>query len=81
MRLKGKVAVVTGGSRGIGRAVALQFAREGMHVAVGAVNDKAAAQAVADAIEEQGLTPPADVFMLDVSRRAAVDSSGISTSW
>jgi hypothetical protein len=52
-----------------------------MHVAVGAVNDKAAAQAVADAIEEQGLTPPADVFMLDVSRRAAVDSSGISTSW
>ena len=48
MRLKDKVALVTGGSRSIGRAIALGFAREGADVAVNYVhNEEAAADAVA----------------------------------
>lgn len=39
MRLSGKVAVVTGGSSGIGRATALTFAREGARVVVGDVRE------------------------------------------
>jgi 3-hydroxybutyrate dehydrogenase len=36
MKLENKIAVITGGGRGIGRAIALGFAREGAHVAIAA---------------------------------------------
>lgn len=50
----GKVAVVTGGSRGIGRAVSLLLAKRGYQVCLSYVSDAAAAQAVVATIEAEG---------------------------
>src|SRR5919201_2488629 len=50
MRLRNKVCIVTGAASGIGREIALVFAREGGSVAIADLN-KAAAQAVADEIK------------------------------
>lgn len=49
-----KVAIVTGGSRGIGRAVSLLLAERGYAVCLSYVSDAAAAQAVVDAITAKG---------------------------
>ncbi|MBO9198594.1 SDR family oxidoreductase [Rhizobium sp. 16-449-1b] len=49
-----KVAVVTGGSRGIGRAICLRLAKEGWSVAVGYAREKLAAEEVVEAIRAMG---------------------------
>jgi NAD(P)-dependent dehydrogenase (short-subunit alcohol dehydrogenase family) len=55
-RLDGKVALVTGASRGIGRAIALELVREGAKVALNYQSSDARAQEVADAIAKLGGT-------------------------
>lgn len=49
-----KVAIVTGGSRGIGRAVSLYFANKGCNVVINYINDDEAAKKVKEEIEAKG---------------------------
>ena len=53
-RLDGKVCIVTGSGRGIGRAVALAFAAEGAHVLVNDVDAEAAKEAANDVASQGG---------------------------
>src|SRR5258706_7424517 len=68
-RLSGKQALVTGASRGIGRAIALRLAAEGAHVAVGARKESDGAAVVAE-IEAAG--GRAVAVVLDVADAASV---------
>ncbi|MBM3246573.1 MAG: 3-oxoacyl-[acyl-carrier-protein] reductase [Candidatus Omnitrophica bacterium] len=70
MRLKDKVALVTGGARGIGRAIALSFAREGCDIAIGDVNPEAAKQAAG---EVEALGRRALPLKIDVTSYAEVE--------
>ncbi len=72
MELAGKVALVTGASRGIGRATALELARRGAKVAVNYVSNQAAAEAVAADAVATGAE--ALVVAADVGDTAAVEA-------
>jgi len=61
--LHGKVAAITGGARGIGRATAQAFVRQGMKVAIGDLDLQSAQQTAAE------LGPAAAAFRLDVTDR------------
>jgi len=67
--LKGKVAAVTGAASGLGRAMALAFADQGMHVALGDVADTSDTLAQ---IQTRGLSAVA--MKLDVSKAAEVEA-------
>lgn len=70
MRLEGKVALVTGASRGIGREIALEFAREGADVAVNYAGSEEKAREVAEEIKAMGRK--ALLVQCDVSDSQAV---------
>ena len=76
--LRGRVAVVTGGARGIGRAVALRLAEAGAHVVVNYVRHQAEAEQVARSCAEFGvktLAVRADVS--DVAAAAALAEAAL----
>lgn len=69
MFLDGKIALVTGGSRGIGRAIALRLAEEGAKVAINYAGNQTAAEEVKAIIEQHGGT--AMIVQTDVSDSTA----------
>jgi 3-oxoacyl-[acyl-carrier protein] reductase len=71
-RLDGRIALVTGGSRGIGRGIALELAREGADVAVNYRRDEEAARATVADIERLGRRAVA--LQADVAEWPAVEA-------
>jgi 3-oxoacyl-[acyl-carrier protein] reductase len=69
MRLKDKVAIITGSARGIGRATALKFAAEGAKVVVCDLDRKAVDEVVAEIVAEGG---QAIGFTVNVTDKASI---------
>ena len=76
-----RVALITGGSRGIGRAIALQLGAAGTKVAVNYLAREDAAQEVVEAITRQG--GEAMAFQGDVTRTEDVEAliKGVENAW
>ena len=70
--LKGKKAVVTGGSRGIGRAIALRFAQNGADLAIIATRESEAALETIKELTSYGIT--ARLYVCDIKDADQVDS-------
>src|SRR5918994_4546437 len=68
----GRVAVVTGGGRGIGRAVALRLANEGANVAISHRANDEAAEAAAEEVRAAGVR--CEVFRGNVASREDVEA-------
>jgi len=71
MKLKDKIAVVTGSSRGVGRAVALGLAKEGAKLVVNYTSNEKAAKEVVSSIQSMG--SEAVSIKADVAQKSVVD--------
>ena len=86
-RLAGKKAVITGGDSGIGRAVAIAFAREGADVLISYLNEDDDARETASLVEKAGrkaVLVAGDLADRSTAGRSSTErsrSSAASTSW
>lgn len=71
--LEGKVALITGGSRGIGKGVALELAKRGASVVVNYVSSEATALDVVKEIESYGNGAKSVAIQADVSKLSEID--------
>ncbi len=71
MTLKEKNVLVTGGSRGIGAAIAFEFAKKGANIALNYAGSQQAAEDTKKAIEEEGVT--CRIYQADVSELTQVE--------
>lgn len=71
--LEGKVALITGAGRGIGRGCAIELGRRGASVIVNYANSKSSADEVVKLIEETGSGAKAISIQADVSKKSEID--------
>ncbi len=85
--LKNRVAVVTGGSKGIGTAISERFGKEGMKVVINYHSDEKGAQEAADTVKKNGgdaVIVQADIGSEEGAQKlidAAVDNFGDLDIW
>jgi len=72
VRLKERVALITGSSRGVGKAIALAYAKEGASVVVNYTSNQTAAEEVVKEIKEKG--GRATLFKADVAKAAEAEA-------
>lgn len=72
MELKGKRSLITGGTRGIGEAIAIDFARQGAHVVINGRAEDDAARSALGKLESHGVT--AKFIAADVADPAQIES-------
>jgi hypothetical protein len=80
-KLTGKKAMITGGDSGIGRAVAIAYAREGADILIAYLDEHDDAHEVKALIEKEGAGPCSLLAICATPNIAARSSSELSRSW